>query len=172
MDLVKNLLKSYYFYTLPSDVRCSTDVRSFLIARMSGHFWTSGVPQQKHFYGCPELSRRPTLSQQKHFYGRPDPPVVRAPDVRPSSDVRILYTGLWLTFSQRPVVRWLSDVRTYLCLRTSDVLRTSSHPVPQTVTFSHHLYIHPSLPRDRVDHSLWASQEHSSLSLSFIHTKS
>ena len=105
MDLVKNLLKSYYFYTLPSDVRCSTDVRSFLIARTSGHFRTSGVPQQKHFYGCPELSGRPTLSQQKHFYGRPDPPVVRAPDVRPSSDVRILYTGLWLTFSQRPVVR-------------------------------------------------------------------
>ena len=99
MDLVKNLLKSYYFYTLPSDVR------SFLIAQTFGHFRTSGVPQQKHFYGCPELSRRLTLSQQKHFYGRPDPPVVRASDVRPCSDVRILYTRLWLTFSQRPVAR-------------------------------------------------------------------
>ena len=97
MDLVKNLLKSYYLYTLPSDVRCSTDVRSFLIARTSGHLRTSGVPQQKHFYGCPELSGRPTLSQQKHFYGRPDSPIVRAPDVRPSSDVRILYTRLWVT---------------------------------------------------------------------------
>ena len=73
MDLVKNLLKSYYFYTLPSDVRCSTDVRSFLIARMSGHVQTSGVPQQKHFYGCPEPSGRPTLSHQKHSYGCPAP---------------------------------------------------------------------------------------------------
>ena len=101
MDLVKNLLKSYYFYTLPSDIRCSTDVRSFLIAR------TSGVPQQKHFYGCPELSGRPTLSQQKHFYGRSDPPVVRAPDVRPCSYVRILYTGLWVTLftaAGRPMI--------------------------------------------------------------------
>ena len=97
MDLVKDLLKTHFFYTLPSDVQCSTDVRSLLLARMSGHFRTSGVPQHKHFYGCPEPFGRPTLSQQKHFYGRPDPPVVRAPDVQPSSDVRILYTGLWVT---------------------------------------------------------------------------
>ena len=105
MNLVKNLLKSYYFYTLPSDVPCSTDVWSFLIARTSGHFRSSGVPLQYDFYGCPELSGCPVLSQQNHFYRLPDSPVVRAPDVRPSSDVRILYTGLCLTFSQRPVVR-------------------------------------------------------------------
>ena len=97
MDLVKNLLKSYYFYTLPSDVRCSTHVRSLLVAWTSGHFRSSGVPLQYDFYGCPELSGCPTLSQQKQFYGRPDPPVVRAPDVRPISDVCILYTGLWVT---------------------------------------------------------------------------
>ena len=90
MDLVKNLLKGYYLYTLPSDVRCSTDVRSLLIARTSGHFRTSGVPQQKHFYGCPELSGRPVLSQQNCIYGFPDSPVVRALDVRPISDVHVL----------------------------------------------------------------------------------
>ena len=43
---MKNLLK---VATLPSDVRCSTDVRSFLIARTSGHFRTSDTSTTETF---------------------------------------------------------------------------------------------------------------------------
>ena len=162
MDLVKNLLKSYYLYTLPSDVRCSTDVRSFLIARTSGHFRTSDTSTTEAFTRMSGTLRTSDTSTTETFLRMSG--TLRTSDtftteafLRMSGHAR---TSVSCTldcgshFSQRPVVRWLSDVRTHLGLRTSDVLRTSGHPVPQTVTFSHHLYIHPSLPRDRVDHSL------------------
>ena len=143
MDLVKNLLKGYYLYTLPSDVRCSMDVRSFLIARTSGHFRTSGVPQQKHFYGCPELSGRPTLSQQKHSYRCP------APLVRP-------YPVHWIVGHTFHSGRSSNDCRTSGPIWASGRPTFSgrpAHPVPKTVTFTHHLYIYLSLLRDKVDHS-------------------
>ena len=149
MDLVKNLIKSYY-------IRCSTDVRSFLIARASGHFRTSDTSTTETFLRMSGTLRTSDTFTSEAFLRMSGP-------ARTSVSCTL---DCGSHFSQRPVVRWLSDVRTHLGLRTSD------HLVPQTVTFSHHLYIYPSLPRDRVDHSLWASQEHSSLSLSFIHTKS
>ena len=85
MDLVKNLLKIYYLYTLPSDVRYSTDVRSFLIARTSGHFRTSDTSTTETF-----LRMSGTLRTSIHIRSI-------LTDVRPRSDVRILYTGLWVT---------------------------------------------------------------------------
>ena len=115
MDLVKNLLKSYYFYTLPSDVRCSTDVRSFLIARTSGHFRTSDTSTTETF-----LRMSGTLRTSDTFTSEA---LLRMSGPARTSVSCTLDCGSH--FSQRPVVRWLSDVRTYLCLRTSDVLRTS-----------------------------------------------
>ena len=70
---MKNLLKSCYLYTLPSDVRCSTDVWSFLIARMSGHFRTSDTSTTETFLRMSGTLGRPTLSHQKHSYGCPTP---------------------------------------------------------------------------------------------------
>ena len=99
MDLVKNLLKSYYLYTLPSDVRCSTDVRSFLIARTSGHFHNRSIytdvrnpPDVRHFHNrniSTDVRNPPAV---RHFHNRSV-----LTDVRPRSDVLILYTGLWVT---------------------------------------------------------------------------
>ena len=146
-------------------------LRTSGVLRTSGPSWlpgrpdTSGrptLPQQKHFYGCPEPSGRPTLSHQKHSYGCP------AQLGRP-------YPVHWIVGHTFHSGRSSDDCRTSgpICASGRPTFSgRPAHPVPQTVTFTHHLYIYLSLPRDKVDHSLWASQEHSSHSLSFIHTKS
>ena len=132
MDLVKNLLKSHLFYTLPSDVRCSTDVRSFLIARTSEHFRTSDTSTTETFLRMSGILRTSDTFTSEAFLRMSGP-------ARTSVSCTL---DCGSHFSQWPVVRWLSDVRTHLGLRTSDVLRTPGHPVPQTVTSSHHLYIY------------------------------
>ena len=129
---MKYLLKSCYLYTLPSDVRCSTDVRSFLIARTSGHFRTSDTSTTETF-----LRMSGTLR---------------------TSDTFTTEAFLWMSgLLGRPYpVHWIVG-HTFHSGRSSDGCRTSgpicasgrptfsgrpAYPVPKTVTFTHHLYIY------------------------------
>ena len=118
MDLVKNLPKSYYLYTLPSDVWCSMDVRSFLIAGRSDTSGRSTLPQQKHFYGCPEPSGRPTLPQQKHFYGCPES------SGRPTISQQKRFYGCPAPLGRPYPVHWIVG-HTFHSGRSSDDCRTS-----------------------------------------------
>ena len=163
MDLVKNLLKSYYLYTLLSDVRCSTDVQSFLIARTSGHFRKSDTSTTETILRMSRTLRRPTLSHQKHSYGCPA--LLGRPYLvhwivghtfhsgRSSDDCRTsgpIWASGHPTFSRRPAI---------LYPKRSLFLTTYIYSLPfHGIGLTIHLEPHRNTPH--------------SLSLSFIHTKS
>ena len=173
MDLVKNLLKSYYFYTLPSDVRCSTDVRSFLIARTSGHFRTSDTSTTETFLRMSGTLRTSDTFTPEAFLR------TSGPSGRPCS-------GCPAQLGRPYPVHWIVG-HTFHSGRSSDDCRTSG-PIWASgrPTFSGRpailypkrslfptTYIY-SLPFHGIGLTIHFEppQEHSSLSLSFIHTKS
>ena len=134
MDLVKNLLKSYYFYTLPSDVRCSTNVRPLpdvrhstteAFLRMSGTLRMSDTFTTEAFLRTSGPSGRPCSGCPAQL-GRPYP----------------VHWVVGHTFHSG----WSSDG-----CRTSGPICASrcptfsgrpAPPVPQTVSSTHHLYIY------------------------------
>ena len=116
------------------DVRRST-IEAFL--RMSGTLWMSDTftteaflrtsgPSGRPCSGCPTQLGR--LYPVHWIVGHTFHSGRSSDDCRTSGPI---YASGRPTFSGRP-----------------------AHPVPQTVSFTHHLYIYLSLPRDKVDHSL------------------